>query len=78
MFRNCDIAGCEIQTGHMGTPPNRSSLLNGSNSLPNLWKVQISLPLPPGKDFFVEFHASWTPKSGQMPWGIVDGGHILN
>ena len=25
MFRNCDIASCEIQTEDMGTPPNRAS-----------------------------------------------------
>ena len=25
MFRNCDIGSCEIQTGDMGTPPNRAS-----------------------------------------------------
>ena len=35
-------------------------------------------PSPPGKDFYVEFHASWTPKSGQMPWGIEGGGQVLN
>ena len=27
MFRNGDIAGCEIQTGDMGTPPKRASIL---------------------------------------------------
>ena len=27
MFRNCDIAGCEIQTGDTGTPPNRASVI---------------------------------------------------
>ena len=27
MFRNCDIAGCEIQKGNMSTPPNRASQL---------------------------------------------------
>ena len=27
MFRNCDLARCEIQTEDMGTPPNRASLI---------------------------------------------------
>ena len=33
MFRNCDIAGCEIQTGDMGTPPNRASLKDNTGKL---------------------------------------------
>ena len=40
MFRNCDIAGCEIQTGNTDTPLNRASLVTHiaffySNSLQN-------------------------------------------
>ena len=31
MFRNCDIAGCENQTGDMGTPPNRASIMHTGN-----------------------------------------------
>ena len=33
MFRNCDIASCEIQTGDMGTPHNRASILYEDRSL---------------------------------------------
>ena len=32
MFRNCDIAGCEIQTGDMGTPPSRASKISQNQS----------------------------------------------
>ena len=42
MFRNCDIAGCEIQTGDMGTPPNRASLSRAVSHFENLdWLLAI-------------------------------------
>ena len=38
MFRDCDIAGCENQTGDMGTHPNRASFIA---------RVFQNLPAPP-------------------------------
>ena len=45
MFQNCDIAGCEIQTGDMGTPPNRASLLHSPSKCRILKKKKRYLKL---------------------------------
>ena len=52
MFRDCDIAGCENQTGDMGTHPNRASFIA---------RVFQNLPAPPKQygvfDVFRDFQS---------------------
>ena len=68
MFRNCDIAGCENQTGDMVTPPNRASSVYGASPDRRAWFLS-----------YLEERRKFV-KLGQQPKPIrqgVPGGSIL-
>ena len=76
MFRNCDIASCEIQTDmDIGTPPNRASLMSSSHKSPPVynvaqwWRIQISKRKVAGLFDFVKEQSDFFSSIPKSPNG---------